>query len=268
MFSYYVKSSSPNTKDGLSTAEGHIVSAEIRKPQFSGPILGWCECLQTRSVFIKDISEEELYCSLTLQVLRFNTNSQWILLNREDCDCPLTLGTRVRFCGKTKESTIFWFLSFQKTQVSSRHYLWQWVTLLVLISFLFRRQRKGKRMFWITLFSHVFFLYSTLILKFEDWTKPGLLLLMKGGIFCLPLKGFWHSYSFVPFEISLSNSRVCSDSELQYYYQKATIVFFFQKHQACYYKHWSCSHTFFQLIPKWNVRIYFLFPFLLNYMSL
>lgn len=40
MFSYYVKSSSPNTKDGLSTAEGHIVSAEIRKPQFSGPILG------------------------------------------------------------------------------------------------------------------------------------------------------------------------------------------------------------------------------------
>lgn len=119
------------------------------------------------------------------------------------------------------------FFSFQKTQVSSRHYLWQWVTLLVLISFLFRRQRKGKRMFWITLFSHVFFLYSTLILKLEDWTKPGLLLVMKGGIFCLPLKGFWHSYSFVPFEISLSNSRVCSDSELQYYYQKATIVFFF-----------------------------------------
>lgn len=114
MFSYYVKRNSPNTKDCLSTVQKVILLVLRSESQFSGPILGWCECLQTRSVFIKDIPEEELYCSLTLQVLRFNTNSQWILLNREDCDCPLTLGTRVRFCGKTKESTIFWVFFLSK----------------------------------------------------------------------------------------------------------------------------------------------------------
>lgn len=55
MFSYYIKKkNSPNTEDFLSTAEGLniVISTEIRKPQFSGPILGRCKCLQTRSVFI------------------------------------------------------------------------------------------------------------------------------------------------------------------------------------------------------------------------
>lgn len=107
------------------------------------------------------------------------------------------------------------------TYNSDYHY---WFSLFCGFFFLFGKQRKGKRVFWITLF-HIFFLYSTFFLKLEDLSKPGLLLLMKGGISSLPFKGFWHSSSLLCFKISLSNSRDCSDSELQCYYQKATICF-------------------------------------------
>lgn len=63
-----------------------------------------------------------------------------------------------------------------------------------------------------------FFLYSTVFLKAEEWSKPGLLLLVKGGISSLTLKRFWH---FV-IVVSLSNSGDYSDSESKNYYQKAT----------------------------------------------
>lgn len=183
----------------------------------------------------KEIPEEDLYYSLTLQVLRFNTNSQWILLNREDCECPLTLGNRVTFCGKTKEKHYLQVFVLSKESWaqgiiydSEYHY---WFSLV----FCSGGRGKGRGCFESLFFWMYFFLYSTLFLKLEDWSKPGLLLLTKEGISSIPLKGFWHSFSFVCFEISLSNSRDCSDSELHCYYQKATI-FFSQKHQACYYE--------------------------------
>lgn len=60
-----------------------------------------------------------------------------------------------------------------------------------------RKQRKGKRMFLSTIFSTCIFLYSTIFLKAEEWSKPGLLLFVKGGISSLTLQGFWH-FCFYP----------------------------------------------------------------------